>query len=173
MMMSAHKGEKVMDNQSTGISESRMCMWRAVIAMVHADGVVTPHEMAFVQDSIRNIDLSDSQIQIIADDLQTPQDSYEMFSRIDNPLDKKDYFSLARAVSWCDGDLDKQEELIIKNLEKLHMNDEEMKMLNQSRQAMQEVELCDNQWNFKTEEGRKTMFGFFSRFAKQSDTVSA
>jgi hypothetical protein len=128
--------------------------------------------MAFVQDSIRDIGLSEGQLQVIGHDLQTPQDSYEMFSKIDNPNDKKDYFSLARAVSWCDGDLDKQEQLIIKNLEKVHMNEEEIQMLNQSRQAMNEVDLCEKQWSMKTEEGRKTMFGFFSRFSKPSETVT-
>lgn len=162
-----------MDNNLKGISDSRMFMWRAVIAMVHADGVVTPHELAFVQDSIKDIGMSPEQLKIISHDLQTPQDSYEMFSQIQSPLDKKDYFALARAVSWCDGDLDKQEQLILKNLEKMHINEEEMKLLDQSRQAMHEVELYDNQWNLKTKEGQKTMFGFFSRFVKQSESVSA
>jgi len=153
------------DVSNKGISESRLYMWRAVIAMVHADGVVTPQEMAFVQESISNIGLSQLQMNTIGHDLKTPQDSYEMFKCIDSQVDKKDYFALARAISWCDGDLDKQEQTILRNLERIHMNEEEMKMLDQSRKQMQEITLEGNQWSMRTEEGRKSMFGFFSRFA--------
>lgn len=154
-----------MNTQSSGISESRLSMWRAVIAMVHADGVVTPHEMAFVQNGIRNIGLSEAQMQVIGEDLQTPQDSYEMYSQITHPQDKHDYFALARAVSWCDGDLDKQEKLILKNLAKMQMNEDEMALLSKSRQATHEIELCHNQWDASLKTERKGMFGFFSKFA--------
>jgi len=155
-----------MTSHDVGISDSRFHMWRAVISMVHADGVVTPHEMAFVQESIKDINLSPSQLEIIGQDLKIAQDSYEMFTRITNPDDKKDFFSLARAVSWCDGDLDKQEKLILKNLEKIHMNKEEVDMLTQSRDVISEIQLCQNQWNMKGgDNSNSSMFGFFKRFA--------
>ena len=154
-----------MTKSNSELSNSRFYMWRAVIAMVHADGVVTPHEMSFVQNSLKDLKLSDAQMDIISQDLQTPQDSYEMYSHITNQKDKEDYFALARAVSWCDGDLDKQEKLIIQNLEKSHMNEESMNMLTRSRQSMEEVELNQDQWALKTEAGRSNIFSFFSRFA--------
>jgi len=160
-----------MTNEALGISESRLSMWRAVVCIIHADGVVTPHEMAFIQSAIKDVGLSDTQMKIIGEDLQTPQDAYEMFSQVTSPKDKNDYFALARAVSWCDGDLDKQERLIIKNLEKMHMNEEEMAMLNQSRQQVHEIELCHNQWNTSPDEGRKKIFSVFSKF--KSDPVTA
>ena len=99
------KGESATD----GVTNSRFYMWRAVVAMVHADGVVTPHEVTFVNDYIYDIDLSKEQLAVIGQDLQTPQDVYGMFSRITDKQDKKDFFALARALSWCDGDYDGQE----------------------------------------------------------------
>lgn len=138
-------------------------MWRAVIAMVHADGVVTPHETAFIQDSIKDARLSKGQMKVLSEDLQTPQDSYLMFSKIVNPEDKKDYFSLARAIGWSDGDLDKQEKLILKNLEKIHMNEEEIAMLGQSRSIIHEIELNKDQWRVSGQEPRKSIFSFLTR----------
>lgn len=147
-----------MINQS--ISDSQFYMWRAVIAMVHADGVVTPHETAFIQDAIKDLGLSEGQLGVMSNDLKTPQDSYEMFSRISDVQDKKKYFSLARAIGWSDGDLDKQERLIIKNLEKIHMNEEEMEMLDQSRSVVHEIELNQDQWRVSGVEPRKSIFSF-------------
>ncbi len=150
-----------MTNQT--VSDSRFYMWRAVIAMVHADGVVTPHETAFIQDSIKDLGLSQKQIEILSDDLQTPQDSYIMFSKITDPEDKEDYFSLARAIGWSDGNFDKQEKLILKNLEKVHINEEEVLMLNKSRSIIHEIELNQDQWRISGVEPRKGIFDFLTK----------
>ncbi|HPF77947.1 MAG TPA: hypothetical protein PLF01_01525 [Alphaproteobacteria bacterium] len=145
-----------------GITESRFYMWRAVVAMVHADGVVTPHELAFVNDYLADIDLSAEQIEMVGHDLQTPQDVYEMFARITDRQDKKDFFALARALSWCDGDYDGQEKIIIEHLEKVHMNDDIIDILEESREIFNEVELNQNQWNAKSSQTQK-LFGFLNK----------
>lgn len=145
------------------ISESRFYMWRAVVAMVHADGVVTAHELAFINDYIRDNNLSAEQFSIISTDLQTPQDVYGMFAKISSAQDRHDFFALARALSWCDGDFDGQEKHIIEKLERHHMDDENIGLLAQSRDMMNEIELCQNQWTFKTERS-KSLFGFLNAF---------
>ena len=146
---------------STGISESRFYMWRAVVAMVHADGVVTPHELSFINDHIRQINLSPEQIKIVGEDLQTPQDVYDMFARIFENQDKRDFFALARALSWCDGDFANQEKHIIKHLENAIQDNQMRNILDESREIMNEVELSQNQWKFKTERS-KSLFGFLN-----------
>lgn len=145
-----------------GLSESRFYMWRAVVAMVHADGVVTPHEVSFVNDYIHDVGLSKEQLEMIAQDLQTPQDVYDMYAHIDSKDDKTDFFALARALSWCDGDYDDQEQLIIDRLEEIHMDDESRDLLAESREILNEVELCQNQWKFKSERSEK-LLGFLNR----------
>lgn len=150
-----------------GVSESRFYMWRAVVAMVHADGVVTPHEVAFVNDYINDINLSPEQMKMIGGDLQTPQDVYEMYAHITERQDKKDFFALARALSWCDGDYDGQEKHIIEVLEESHMNDENRNLLEESREILNEVELCQNQWKFKTERSRN-LLGFLNRRSNET-----
>ena len=149
---------------NNGISESRFCMWRAVVAMVHADGVVTPHELSFINSHIRNIELSPDQLKTIGEDLQCAKDPYVVFSSISEKKDKYDFFALARALSWCDGDFASQEDKILKHLQSVLDNEQDRALLDDSRELMNEVELCDNQWRFKSERS-KSLFGFLNKRA--------
>jgi uncharacterized membrane protein YebE (DUF533 family) len=135
------------------------------VAMVHADGVVTPHELSFINDHIREINLSEGQLSVIGEDLQTPQDVYEMFSKIEEKTDKRDFFALARALSWCDGDFANQERHIIKCLEDKHIDSETQELLEESRSLVSEIELNCDQWNFKTDRSRN-LFGFLNKRKK-------
>ncbi len=137
-------------------------MWRAVVAMVHADGIVTPHELSFINEHIQGIGLTPEQVEIVAADLQVPQDVYEMFANITHKQDRQEFFALARALSWCDGDFAKQEESILQCLERTKLDDESWHLMEESRDIMQEVELCDNQWRFKTARS-KSLFGFLGK----------
>jgi hypothetical protein len=147
---------------ANGISDSRFYMWRAVVAMVHADGVVTPHELSFINDHVRAINLSSVQTKTIGEDLQTPQDVYDMFARIYENQDKRDFFALARALSWCDGDFATQEQHIIECLEAIHVDGKTRDLLKESREIMNEIELSQNQWTFKTERSQN-LFGFLNK----------
>lgn len=147
---------------SSDITQSRFHMWRAVVAMVHADGVVTPHELSFINDYLKDINLSADQLTIISQDLQTPQDVYDMFAHMTSVEDKRDFFALARALSWCDGDFSRQEKQIIKCLEESHIDNETRDLLSETRDIMNEVELSNNQWSFKTERS-KSLFGFLNK----------
>lgn len=144
------------------LNKSRFNMWRAVVAMVHADGVVTPHELSFIQDHIAHLNLSEGQLRTIGEDLKNAQDVYERFRLISDLEDQRDFFALARALSWCDGDFANQERMIIKHLEKALHDKESRHMLEESRDLVNEIELCDNQWRFKSERS-KSLFGFLSK----------
>ncbi|MCB1529907.1 MAG: TerB family tellurite resistance protein [Rhodospirillales bacterium] len=129
-----------------GLSNSRFYMWRAVVAMAHADGVVTPQEIHFLQDSVKDIEMSEGQIQVLMADLGTPQDIYMMFSQITDPRDKKDFFKFARVLSWSDGDFDAQEKHIVETLEKIHMDESSRLLLRESKMEIQEIPLEADQW---------------------------
>jgi len=137
-------------------------MWRAVVAMVHADGVVTPHEIDFVNSHIFDLGLSEEQMKIIQGDIQAPQDVNGMFSLIEIQKDKRDFFVLARALAWCDGDLDKQEAKILHKIHAKHMATGEESLLKESSEILNEVELCHNQWKFKSERS-KSLLGFLNK----------
>ena len=144
------------------LNESRFQMWRAVVAMAHADGVVTMHELSFINDYLKDINLSPKQREIIGEDLREAQNINVLFSQVTEHEDQVDFFALARALSWSDGDFDSQEKKIIKRLEGQMLNN--MDVIKESRTLCQEVELCDNQWIFKTERSRN-LFGFLNKQA--------
>ncbi len=145
-----------------GIKISRFNMWRAVVAMIHADGVVTPHELTFIHEYLRDVELSEEQRKIIGRDIHEPQLIHQMFGQILDLQDRKDFFALARALSWCDGDFDEQERSILKHLQASHNMNEYQSLLTGSREMINEVELCEDQWHFKTERSKK-LFGFLNR----------
>ena len=144
------------------LNESRFYMWRAVVAMIHADDVVTPHELSFIQDTMKGLELSAGQHDIIRQDIETPQLIHEMFGKIADIDDRKEFFALARALSWCDGDFDAQEEKILEYLEQSHNMAEYHNIMDESRDIVNEIELCENQWHFKTEKS-KNLFGFLNK----------
>jgi uncharacterized membrane protein YebE (DUF533 family) len=145
------------------LNNSRFNMWRAVVAMAHADGVVTLPELSFINEYLKEINLSSSQREVIGEDLRNAQDIIVLFSQITEQQDQVDFFALARALSWSDGDFDAQEKKIIKRLEGQMLD--KWEVIEESRIICQEVELCDNQWSFKTERS-KNLFGFLNNLTK-------
>ena len=148
------------------VTNSRFYMWRGVVAMAHADGVVTPQELNFINDYVRDIDFSQEQLNVIGEDLRTPQKVQTMFSAIENIQDKKDFFALARALSWSDGDYDAQERLIIEQLEQDTLS-EDLSILHESREFLNKVELSDSQWQHQAAK-KRNMLGFISGLRAQA-----
>lgn len=129
------------------ISESRFYMWRAVVAMIHADEVVKPHEINFIFESTKNVPFNAEQRQIVSEDIETPRDIQEMFGKITNPRDKEEFFHLARAVAWSDGDLDVREESILKHfkMQELKKNSDDMKIMSGSMKSFNDIYSCREQ----------------------------
>lgn len=149
------------------VNDSRFYMWRGVVAMAHADGVVTPHELSFINNYVKEISFSQEQLDIIGYDIANPQSTYDMFSHIDEVQDRKDFFVLARALSWCDGDYAAQEKSIIEHLEQGEGFSQHTELLRESRETMNEIALSQDQW--ETKEGQaRGIFGFISGLKTQS-----
>jgi uncharacterized membrane protein YebE (DUF533 family) len=138
-------------------------MWRAVVAMAHADGIVTPHEINFLLEQIKNLTLSPGQLQTLAGDLSMPQDIHTMFTHITDANDKRDFFKFARILSWSDGDFDAQEQHILDVLEQDLKDDDNRRILEESRNAVKEIVLQGDQWE-KQVKGKGFM-GFLGRLA--------
>ena len=147
-----------MENKNE-LTASRFSMWRGVVVMIHADNVVTPQELCFINDYLRDLNLNSEQKEIIKDDLDNPRDAREIFAQITEEQDKIDFFALARAVAWCDGHFAKQEKAILQLLQGEHLTQDNMKLLKSSRESMNELDLQQDEWKFKTERS-KSLFGF-------------
>lgn len=99
-------------------TESELYMWRAIVAMAHADNVVTPEEIVFMKEMVKGSGLSREQRLVLENDLKNPRDISEMFFAISNPQDRNRFFRYARMLCWCDGDFDQQEQTIITALQR-------------------------------------------------------
>lgn len=95
------------------LPESRFNLWRAIVAMVHVDGVVKPHEINFIAEQTRDLPLSAAQRDVLKADLAEPQDIKVFFDKITRPQDRDDFFRLARTIAWSDGHYDQREEEIL------------------------------------------------------------
>lgn len=111
---------------SEHVNESRFYMWRAIFAMAHADGVVTPEETEFLTEYMTSMPFSDEQRKTLMDDLGRPQDIGDMFSKIEDPADRTRFFFFARMLVWSDGDFDAQERRILDKLKKAHLSDSDL-----------------------------------------------
>ena len=96
------------------VSDSRFHMWRAVVAVAHADSVVQPHEIHFIIENTKKLPLDDTQRETLALDMDTPGDIETLFAKITNRKDREDFFHLARALSWSDGNLDERERNLLR-----------------------------------------------------------
>lgn len=128
-----------------GLKESRFNMWRAVVAMMHADGVVKPHEIHFVLENTRNLPLSEPQRQILAADMRHPAVIDHVFHKITDRADKEDFFHLARAIAWADGDLSDREVGILNRLQGLHLYDDDKNIMQLSLHSFEELYLGQGQ----------------------------
>ncbi len=122
-----------------GMDESRFNMWRAVVAMIHADNVVQPHEVNFILENTRNLKLSESQRTTLVGDISHPADIAALFRGITNRRDKEDFFHLARAISWADGHLDDDEEDMLAQMRKISMEKQDEELLRSSIREFQMI----------------------------------
>lgn len=101
----------------TGISDSEFYMWRAVFAFATVDGILSLEEQQLLQSYRHKVNFSMDQLEILRRDMTTPQDVMALYKKITEHEHKKRFCILARALSWCEGDMDMQEQAILKRLE--------------------------------------------------------
>jgi len=99
-----------------GISESEFAMWRAIFAFAFTDHEVSAEERAVLDEYRSSIHFSSKQLLILSGDFANPQDVEAMYKKITHPEDKHKFCAIARALAWCDGDLDKQDERILQSV---------------------------------------------------------
>ncbi len=103
-------------------------MWRAIVAMAHADKVIEPEEKEMIENYLSRVPFSDKQRQVLLGDIEKQRDVAQMFEFVTEPEDQGDFFQFARMMVWSDGDFDAQEKKILEHLEK-----NQMKSLNHAR----------------------------------------
>jgi len=102
------------------ISDSQFAMWRAVIAIAHADGKVQPEERAYLDKTLKKLDavynLSDAQRKLLADDMVTPQKVSALLPAITEPQYRSMLIHFGEILAWADNEISVDEEAILKKL---------------------------------------------------------
>lgn len=103
------------------VSESLFYMWRCVICMAHADGVVHEKERAFFDGIFthmgRAYDLTSEHLETFAKDLEEQQDLDALLTHLTDPECKSLLIFFSQVVACSDGKLDFEEAALIGKLD--------------------------------------------------------
>lgn len=111
------------------LTDSQFYMWRALFALVHADGVVTAEEIRFMAEILEDIPFNGEQRIILNQDITQAQDVTEMFASIADPEDQAAFFEFARELVWVDGDYGAEEQEIMLKLKEIHVQNTDINAL--------------------------------------------
>jgi hypothetical protein len=101
---------------SVKISDSEFAMWRAVFAFSLVDNMLSMEEQGLLRSYLNSVPFSPAQLEIIKADFMRPQNVEAMYKKITEPAHKKRFCVLARALVWCEGDMDLQEAEILRRV---------------------------------------------------------
>jgi len=115
------------------ISDSQFNMWRAVIAIAHADGEVQPEERAFLDKTFQKLDavynLTDAQRKTLADEMVKPEQLQNILPLITEPQFRAMLVHFGEVLAWADNVISVDEEAILKKLHNGQMDSLEMNRL--------------------------------------------
>lgn len=148
----------------TDVSNSQLHMFRCVIAMAHADGIITPQEHDYLTAFIEKLPFNADQKQILLSDLETKQDAAELVSHIDTPKHRGQVVYFARLLAYKDGHLHPKEDDFLKYLHLSVSTDADIEGIRASIKAESERELVLN--DIKTDSARPEngLSGLLDRF---------
>ncbi len=135
-----------------GVSDSEFYMWRAVFAFALADNVLSLEEQELLKSYSSNVDFSNLQRAVIREDFKRPPNILTLHRKITRQQDRERFCVLARALVWCEGDMDRQEEEILKRVSCIKDNDLYRAALKTSR---------DHAHDFYQNYARASMAGIF------------
>lgn len=105
-----------MGTKNRPVNNSEFTMWRAVFAFALVDNVLSLAEQTLLRTYYSAIPFSDVQREVLKEDFLKPQSVEDLFNRITDPEHRLRFCALARALVWCEGDMDKQEEQILRRV---------------------------------------------------------
>lgn len=104
-------------SREAGVTDSQFHMWRTLFALAHVDRYVSNDELRFMAEVLEDIPFSEEQKNILAQDIKTPQDVFEMYCKIENDTDRVEFFRFAHDMVWADGDFGPEEQKIMLKLQ--------------------------------------------------------
>lgn len=98
------------------MDDSEFYMWRAVFAFALADRELSDREQDLLNGFRESVHFSPEQLIVLRNDFTHPHDVELLYQNITQPEHKHRFCAMVRALAWSDGDLAKQEEIILKRV---------------------------------------------------------
>ena len=102
------------------VSTSMFYMWRCVICIAHADGMIHDKEIAYLRRIFGNMDraygLTDEQKAIFEDDLENPKQIRDLIRDINDPYFRSQLIYFGGLMAHADGALHPSEDALLKKL---------------------------------------------------------
>ena len=130
------------------VSESKFNMWRACVAIIHADGKVDPAEQKWFNERIDFGGFSEEQRSALKEDMQTGVSFSDVIGKVTEKKDRAFLLSQVRVISNLDHDFSDVEKNIYHDLEKDVLADVDV-------DHMEEVIADMEQQSFKEDENYK------------------
>jgi len=102
------------------VSTSMFYMWRCVICIAHADGMIHDKELEYLRRIFGNMDraygLTDEQKALFEDDLENPKQIRDLIRYINDPYFRSQLIYFGGVIAHVDGDLHPSEDTLLKKL---------------------------------------------------------
>jgi uncharacterized membrane protein YebE (DUF533 family) len=111
---------------SEGISPSLYNMWRCVICIAHADGIIQPEERLYLEQIFVNLDrtykLTPTQKMTLAADLEIPQNLADLLAKVTEPEYRGMLIHFGTILANADGIITEDEDRILTMLHAQQMD---------------------------------------------------
>lgn len=129
-------------------------MWRAVVAVAHADNHIDPSEKEHIQKTLKKLPLTDEQLEALNSELHSPANIDSILTNITNPGDRAQVVYFARLLMWADGHLNDDENEILKHIHSQVMSKTDVQEALQKIHTMEaQVEQQSDQEIYKSKSG--------------------
>lgn len=98
------------------LNDNEFQMWRALFAFAFTDGVLSQEEKNVLSDHLKDVELSEDRKHILVKDMQKNEPVEGLHKKITNNTYKQLFCDVARTLAWCEGEIDRQEEEILKRV---------------------------------------------------------
>lgn len=98
------------------LNNSEFQMWRALFAFAFTDGILSVDEKNVLSDHLKDVELTEDQKKTLVKDMQNNEPVEGLYRKITNDDYKQLFCDVARTLAWCEGEIDRQEEEILKRV---------------------------------------------------------
>lgn len=126
-----------------GLSDNLYNMWRCIICIAHADGIVQPEERQYLEKVFQNLErihgMTPTQKVTLMADLETPQNLADLLVKVTEPEYRSMLIYFGNILAHADGIVTEDEEHVLQMLHAQQMEDIDAEKLREDIRRDMEV----------------------------------